>query len=63
MGKKTICDYDFSSLHIGFMEDEEANYQQIMEEKISTNSSWRLWCENKIQSETRGSIYNYNGND
>ena len=33
MGKKTISDYDLPSLHIAFMEDEETNYQQIMEEK------------------------------
>ena len=33
MGKKTICDYDLPSLHIGSMKDEEANYRQIMEEK------------------------------
>ena len=33
MGKKTICDYDLPYLHIGSMEDEKANYQQIMEEK------------------------------
>ena len=33
MGKKTIHDYDLLSLHIGFMEDEKANYWQIMEEK------------------------------
>ena len=33
MRKKTICDYDLPSLHIGSMEDEEANHRQIMEEK------------------------------
>ena len=33
MGKKTIHDYDLLSLHIGFIEDEEANYWQIIEEK------------------------------
>ena len=33
MGKKTIHDYDLPSLHIGFMEDEETNYWQIMKEK------------------------------
>ena len=33
MTKKTICDYDLLSLHISSMEDEEANYRQIMEEK------------------------------
>ena len=33
MAKKTIHDYDLLSLHIGFMEDEEANYRQIVEEK------------------------------
>ena len=34
MAKKTICDYDLLSLHIGSMEDEEVNYWQIMEEKL-----------------------------
>ena len=33
MAKKTICDYDLLSLHIGSMKDEEANYRQIVEEK------------------------------
>ena len=33
MAKKTIRDYDLLSLHIGSMEDEKANYRQIMEEK------------------------------
>ena len=33
MAKKTICDYDLFSLHIGSMEDKKANYRQIMEEK------------------------------
>ena len=33
MVKKTIRDYDLISLHIGSMEDEEANYRQIMKEK------------------------------
>ena len=33
MGKKTIHDYDLPYLHIDFMEDEETNYWQIMEEK------------------------------
>ena len=33
MAKKTIRDYDLLSLHIGSMEDEEANYRQIMKEK------------------------------
>ena len=34
IGKKIICDYDLLSLHIGSMEDEEANYRQIVEEKL-----------------------------
>ena len=34
MAKKIIRDYDLLSLHIGSMEDEKANYRQIMEEKI-----------------------------
>ena len=34
MAKKTICDYNLLSLHIDSMKDEEANYRQIMEEKI-----------------------------
>ena len=33
MANKTICNYDLLSLHIGSMEDEEANYRKIMEEK------------------------------
>ena len=33
MGKKTIRDYDLLFLHIGFMEDKEANYRKIIEEK------------------------------
>ena len=33
MAKKTIRDYNLLSLHIGFIEDEETNYRQIMEEK------------------------------
>ena len=31
--------------------------------KISTSSLWKLWCGNKIKSETRGSIYYYNRKD
>ena len=34
MAKKTNCDYNLLSLHIDSMKDEEANYRQIMEEKI-----------------------------
>ena len=34
MTKKTIYDYDLLSLHIGSMKDEEANYRQIMKEKL-----------------------------
>ena len=34
MAKKTIRDYDLLSLHIGSMVDEEANYRQIMKEKL-----------------------------
>ena len=33
MGKKIISDYDLPSLHIASMEDEETNYQQIIEKK------------------------------
>ena len=33
MAKKTIRDYDLLFLHIGSMEDKEANYRQIMREK------------------------------
>ena len=33
MAKKIIRDYDLLSLHIGSMEDEKANYRQIVEEK------------------------------
>ena len=33
MAKKIIRDYDLISLHIGSMEDKEANHRQIMEEK------------------------------
>ena len=33
MKKKRIRDYDLSFLNIGSMEDEKANYRQIIEEK------------------------------
>ena len=33
MAKKTIRNYNLLSLHIGSMEDEKANYRQIVEEK------------------------------
>ena len=50
MAKKTICDYDLLSLHIGSIEDEEANYRQIIEEKSVQVSHEDYDAETKLNS-------------